>query len=100
MARYFHEEAVGLAARDTYTEKMALQPTPEEIQHMMENVDDTLKPNILACEIICLITGLTATGLRIWGRRLTTARLDLSDWLAMVALVSSTGPMQECPTGR
>lgn len=58
---------------------------------MMTHADQTLAPNIIACEVVCLITGLIAIGLRIWGRQITTGRLDLSDWLAVVALTCLVG---------
>lgn len=66
-------------------------PTEEEIAWMMEHENDTLVPNIIACNVICGVISLIVLVLRLWSRRVSfgRVRIELSDWLFVIAWVKA-----------
>ncbi|POS80965.1 hypothetical protein DHEL01_v200638 [Diaporthe helianthi] len=62
-------------------------PTEEETAWMLEHKDDTLVPNIIACNVICGVISIIVLVLRFWSRRVSFGRLkiELSDWLFVIA---------------
>ncbi|KAG6358972.1 hypothetical protein INS49_012492 [Diaporthe citri] len=65
----------------------ARAPTEEEIAWMMEHKEDTLVPNILACNIICGVASIIVLVLRFWSRRVSYGRIrvETSDFLFIIA---------------
>ncbi|KAI1660889.1 hypothetical protein F4813DRAFT_348674 [Daldinia decipiens] len=63
--------------------------TPEEAARMLSHSNDNLAPSIITCCSISLSVAITSIGLRLWSRRVLNGRFhfDMSDWLAMMALV-------------
>lgn len=65
------------------------QFTPDQLAYMMAHKDDTLVPNTIACVVICGAVTTAFVVLRLTARTMIKGhlRLDLSDWLMVLALV-------------
>lgn len=64
-------------------------PTEEEVAWMMENIDDTLVPDIIACAVACGALSIVILALRFYSRIwLLNQGMALADWLILIAWVS------------
>lgn len=65
--------------------------TPEQLAYYIAHASDTRVPNIIACASITAFFSTVFLLLRILGRwwQRNGLRLDLSDWLIILAWVSS-----------
>ncbi|KAI1435759.1 hypothetical protein GGR50DRAFT_283931 [Xylaria sp. CBS 124048] len=64
-------------------------PSPDQIAWMLTRPQDSLVPNIISCAVICLAAATVFIALRLWSRTIVRGklRLDVSDWLALVAWI-------------
>ncbi|KAI0477309.1 hypothetical protein GGR56DRAFT_691773 [Xylariaceae sp. FL0804] len=64
------------------------KPTPEQLAWQLAHPQDDLRPNLVTVSVVCPILALIFVGLRLWSREILHGRLrlDLSDWLCLVAL--------------
>ena len=67
---------------------MSSLPTPAQIQYMQEHINDTLVPNVIAANVICLVLSLVAIVARFVARRLIRASFKWDDWLIVLAWVN------------
>jgi hypothetical protein len=61
---------------------------PEEIHYQEQHASDNRQPDIIAAVAVCLSAAVISVILRLVARRLLKIRLQLDDWLILIALVS------------
>jgi len=64
-------------------------PTPEKIQYMLARVHETKVPQLISSTVIILVFSTASVALRFFARHTSKAKLRLSDWFILLALVSS-----------
>ena len=73
---------------------MATMPSPAQLMEEEMHVSDTMVPNIIAANVICLTIACIAVVLRFLARRMARVRYEADDWLIVVALVRGIPPLQ------
>ena len=61
-------------------------PAPADIAYMKEHRKDSLVPQILAINILCMAIAFTAIWLRIISRHMIRAPLKMDDWTIIAAM--------------
>jgi hypothetical protein len=64
-------------------------PTEEDVAYMMEHIDDSLVPDMIASCAISSALALVILALRVWSRYQISPRLVISDYLVVLSVVSS-----------
>jgi hypothetical protein len=64
-------------------------PTEEDVAYMMEHIDDSLVPDMIASCAVSSALALVILALRVWSRYQISPRLVVSDYLVVLSVVSS-----------
>ena len=64
-------------------------PTPQQIQYMERHIDESKVPMMIIVSAVCLPAAYIFVVLRFVSRHVGLVKLNLSDWLTLVALVST-----------